>query len=136
LHEAYLRATTMAFAGIVACQVGTAMASRTDRVSLLRIGAFSNRLLLVGIGFELVVTGLAIYLPPAQGLLGTRPLTWPELLVLVAFPVIVWGADEVYRGLRRRRTPLEEAPGTAYRSGASPVGRPVSGLRERSGSSR
>jgi magnesium-transporting ATPase (P-type) len=110
LHETYLRATTMAFAGIVACQIGTAMASRTDRVSLLRIGVFSNRLLLAGIGFELVVTGLAIYLPPAQSLLGTRPLTWGELVVLMTFPVVVWAADEAYRGLRRRQTTLEDAP--------------------------
>ena len=101
LHDTYLQATTMAFAGIVACQVGTAMASRTDRVSLLRIGVFSNRLLLAGIGFELLVCGLAIYLPPAQAVLGTRPLTWPQLLVLSTFPVLVWGVDEIYRALRR-----------------------------------
>ncbi|WP_151082233.1 cation-translocating P-type ATPase [Nocardioides cynanchi] len=102
LHETYLRATTMAFAGIVACQVGTAMASRTDRVSLLRIGIFSNRLLVAGIAFELLVSGLAIYLPSAQSVLGTRALGWRELLVLVTFPVIVWGADESYRAVRRR----------------------------------
>jgi calcium-translocating P-type ATPase len=105
LHETYLRATTMTFAGIVACQVGTAMASRTDRVSLLRIGVFSNRLLLAGIGFELLVTGLAIYLPAAQSVLGTRALRWHELLVLTTFPVIVWGVDEIYRAIRRRTAP-------------------------------
>jgi calcium-translocating P-type ATPase len=111
LHETYLRATTMTFAGIVACQVGTAMASRTDRVSLLRIGVFSNRLLLAGIGFELLVTGLAIYLPAAQTVLGTRALAWRELLVLLTFPVVVWGADEIYRALRRRaRGALLSAP--------------------------
>jgi hypothetical protein len=57
-----------------------------------------------------VVTGLAIYLPPAQSLLGTRPLTWGELVVLMTFPVVVWAADEAYRGLRRRQTTLEDAP--------------------------
>jgi calcium-translocating P-type ATPase len=107
LHETYLRATTMAFAGIVACQVGTAMASRTDRVSLLRIGILSNRLLLAGIGFELLVTGLAIYLPVAQTVLGTRALTWQNLLVLATFPVVVWGVDEIYRALRRRSSAAE-----------------------------
>ena len=34
LHHAYLQATTMTFLGIVACQVGTAFAARTDRASL------------------------------------------------------------------------------------------------------
>ena len=42
LHDAYLLATTMTFAGIVACQVGTAVAARTERSSLRSIGLFSN----------------------------------------------------------------------------------------------
>ena len=33
LHDDYLQATTMTFAGIVACQIGTAFAARTERAS-------------------------------------------------------------------------------------------------------
>ncbi|MBO0845825.1 MAG: cation-transporting P-type ATPase [Nocardioides sp.] len=102
LHGLYTQATTMAFAGIVVCQIGTAMAARTDRVSLFRIGVWSNRLLLGGILFELLVTAAAIYLPPANTLLGTSPLTTTQLLVLAVFPVVVWGVDEMYRWLGRR----------------------------------
>ena len=40
LHDAYLQATTMTFAGIVACQVGTAFAARTERASLRSVGVF------------------------------------------------------------------------------------------------
>jgi magnesium-transporting ATPase (P-type) len=36
LHHAYLQATTASFAAIVFCQIGTAFASRTERVSLRR----------------------------------------------------------------------------------------------------
>lgn len=103
LHGAWLQATTMTFAGIVACQVGTALAARTDRVSLLSIGVLSNRLLVLGIAFELALTAVAIYAPPMQHLLGTRPLSPEHLLVLAAFPLIVWGVDEGYRALGRRR---------------------------------
>ncbi|MBB3043757.1 cation-translocating P-type ATPase [Nocardioides soli] len=103
LHDDYLRATTMTFAGIVACQIGTAMAARTDHVSLLAIGVLSNRLLLAGIAFEVTVTAAAIYLPAAQSVLGTRPLHGRELAVLASFPVIVWGVDELYRWVRRTR---------------------------------
>ena len=45
LHHAYLQATTATFAGIVACQIGTALAARTDHVSLIRVGLFTNPLL-------------------------------------------------------------------------------------------
>jgi magnesium-transporting ATPase (P-type) len=102
MQQTYLRATTATFAAIVACQVGTALAARTDRVSLLRIGLASNRLLLWGIAFELVFSAAVIYLPAANVLLGTAPLPWSTLVMLVPFPVLVWGADEAFRWALRR----------------------------------
>lgn len=48
------------------------------------------------------VTAAIVYLPPLQDLFGTAPLGWVELAVLLPFPVVVWGADEVRRWRRRR----------------------------------
>ncbi len=101
LHDVWLRATTMSFAGIVACQVGTAFASRTERASTRAVGWTSNPLLLWGIAFELVFAAALIYLPPLQAVFGTRPLGPSELALLPAFPVIVWGVDELRRAHRR-----------------------------------
>jgi magnesium-transporting ATPase (P-type) len=101
-HHAYLQATTMTFAGIVACQVGTAFASRTSWASLREIGLRSNPLLLWGIGFELVFAAAVIYLPPLQGVFGTTALSPLELLLLAGFPLVVWGADEARRLQQRR----------------------------------
>ena len=42
LHGAYLAATAMTFAGITACQVGTAFAARTMRASLREIGVLQQ----------------------------------------------------------------------------------------------
>jgi magnesium-transporting ATPase (P-type) len=102
LHGAYVRATTMTFAGMVACQVGVAFAARTERASLRSIGVFTNRLLLWGIAFELALAAAIIYLPPLQSLLGTAALSPEALLFLVPFPFVVWGADELRRNLLRR----------------------------------
>jgi calcium-translocating P-type ATPase len=113
LHETYLTATTMLFAGIVACQIGTALAARTDRVSLLRVGVLSNRLLLWGIAFELALTALVVYLPPLQDWLGTRPLGWQELLVLAPFPVAVWLVDEAVKAVGRHRSGAAQVTGVA-----------------------
>jgi magnesium-transporting ATPase (P-type) len=109
LHDAYLLATTMTFAGIVACQVGTAVAARTERSSLRSIGVFSNRLLLWGIAFELVFAAAVIYVPAFQPVFHTAPLGPVELALLLPFPLLVWGADEARRALRRRS--LEPATG-------------------------
>ncbi len=103
LHHAYLQATTITFAAIVACQIGTAFAARTDRASLFTIGVFSNPLLLAGIAFELAFTGAVIYVPLLQDVFNTASLGLTQLIVIAPFPVLVWGVDELARWIRRHR---------------------------------
>ena len=69
----------------------------------------SNRLLLWGILFELTFAAAIIYLPPLQSIFGTASLSAVELAPLLAFPVLVWGSDELRRAAMRRRDPQ---PGT------------------------
>ncbi|MGW4720168.1 cation-translocating P-type ATPase [Nocardia sp. NPDC004260] len=103
LHHTYQQATTMTFFGMVAGQIGTAFAARTDRASLRSIGVLSNRLLLWGIVFELALAAMIIYVPVMQRLLGTAALTPAMLAFTLPYPFIVWGADEIRRWLVRRR---------------------------------
>ena len=110
LHTEYLAATTMTFAGITACQVGTAFATRTTHASLRSIGVFSNRLLLWGIVFELVFAAALIYVPFLQDIFGTESLGVDELLLLALFPPLVWGSDELRRWIVRRRERVSSSP--------------------------
>jgi calcium-translocating P-type ATPase len=102
LHHAYMQATTMTFAGIVACQVGVAFAARTEHASLRSVGLFTNMPLLGAIAAELAFAALLIYAPPLQAILGTAALGPAELMLLLPFPFIVWGADELRRYILRR----------------------------------
>jgi calcium-translocating P-type ATPase len=102
LHQAYLQATTATFAAIVACQIGTAFAARTQHSSLRAIGLWRNPLLLAGIAFELVFAAAVIYLPPLQAVFGTAALPGWVLGLLTPMPLLVWGLDEAYRAVRRR----------------------------------
>ncbi|MEV0415987.1 cation-transporting P-type ATPase [Streptomyces sp. NPDC050448] len=111
LHHAYQQATTMTFLGMVAGQIGTAFAARTDHASLRSIGVFTNPLLLWGIGFELALAALFIYAPPFQHLLGTAALTPAMVALVIPFPFVVWCADELRRWLLRRRA---HAPTAAH----------------------
>jgi len=111
LHHVYQQATTMTFLGMIAGQIGTAFAVRTQRASLRSVGVFSNRYLLAGIAAEIVLAALFVYTPPMQTLLGTAALPPSDLLLLLPYPFIVWGADELLRYLlrrsdRRRATPM------------------------------
>lgn len=101
-HHTWRQATTMTFVGIVACQVGTAMASRTTHASLRAIGVFTNRLLIWGIGFELVFTCMLVYLPPIRGIFGMAYLPPVDLLIVLPFPFLVWAVDELRRWHVRR----------------------------------
>jgi magnesium-transporting ATPase (P-type) len=102
LSYAYHQATTVAWLGIVACQIGTAFAVRTDHASLRSVGVLSNRYLLGGIGFSLGFAALLVYAPIMQGFFGTAALSPAQLATVAPFPFIIWGADELRRLLVRR----------------------------------
>jgi calcium-translocating P-type ATPase len=102
LHHAYLQAATMTFLAMIAGQIGTAFAVRTQRASLRSVGVLSNRYLLWAIAAELLVAAIIVYAPPLQSLLGTAPPPTKDLLLLLPCPLIVWGADELRRYLLRR----------------------------------
>ncbi|HEY5180137.1 MAG TPA: cation-transporting P-type ATPase [Dermatophilaceae bacterium] len=113
LLHVWQQATTMSFLGIVACQIGTAMASRTQHASLRQVGVFTNRLLLWGIAYEIVFAAALVTVPPLQGVFGTAtPDLW-QVLFILPFPVLVWGVDELWRWNTRRRVALhqQEVPG-------------------------
>ncbi|HEX2808286.1 MAG TPA: cation transporting ATPase C-terminal domain-containing protein, partial [Kineosporiaceae bacterium] len=75
----------------------------TEHASLRRIGVGSNRLLLGGIGFELVFALAVTCVPGVNSILGMAlPPAW-ALAVLPLFALVVWAPDEAVRALRRRR---------------------------------
>jgi len=102
LHHAYLEATTITFLAIVVCQIGTALAARTERASLRSIGVFTNPLLLWGFLFELAFAAAVVYAPPLQAAFSTAALGPVELAILLPFPFVIWGADELRRLMLRR----------------------------------
>ncbi|MEU2136176.1 cation-translocating P-type ATPase [Nocardia rhamnosiphila] len=127
LHHAYVQATTVTFAGIVACQLGTAFAARTEWASLFSVGLTSNRLLLAGCAFEIVFAAALVYAPPLQQVFGTTGLAPWMVALILPFPVVVWAADEVLRWRRRRRpahrtTPDRRLPHHDFESGTSVPG--------------
>ncbi|MEV6210183.1 cation-transporting P-type ATPase [Kitasatospora sp. NPDC051914] len=122
LHHLYQQATTVAWLGIVACQIGTAFAARTERASLRSIGVFSNHQLLGGIAFSLAFAAAVVYVPALHGLFGTAALSPAQLAVLLPFPLLVWGADELRRAGVRRRAGAAAAPAAVPPAPAVPVG--------------
>jgi sodium/potassium-transporting ATPase subunit alpha len=70
----YKEATTVTFAAIVLAQVANVFACRSDRLSVVRLGWFTNKLILWGIATELTLLALITYTPVGNEIFGTRPL--------------------------------------------------------------
>ena len=96
------QATTSSFLAIVACQVGTAIAARTQTASLRQVGLGTNPLLLWGIAFELVFAATVVTVPFLRPVFDAAIPPLPVLIALVPLPVLVWSVDEVWRWRRRR----------------------------------
>jgi magnesium-transporting ATPase (P-type) len=101
----YHQATTVTLAVIVACQDGNVFACRSERVSIFRLGLFSNRLIWLGIAIEWVLILSIIYSPTLQKIFMTEPLEPLQLLALLVCPPLVLMADE----LRKRFLPHQKA---------------------------
>ncbi len=101
-HHAYLQATTMTFLGMIFGQIGTAFAVRTRRASLWSVGVFSNRYLVLAVAAELAIAAVLVFAPLLQSLLGTAALPARYLVLLLPYPLIVWGADELRKLVVRR----------------------------------
>jgi Ca2+-transporting ATPase len=100
----YARATTMCYGGIIAAAAGNALALRTDRESLLRVGLFTNRLLLAGLASVALILLALSYTPFLQCIFQTAPLEGKDLLFLLLFPPLQVLADEARKAWVRRRT--------------------------------
>lgn len=98
----YRMATTMTFAAIVMCQVAVVFAARTERISVFKIGIFSNRLIIVGIIVELTLLCLLMY-SPVNVVFNMAPLGLREWGYLIIIPPVVLLVDELRKYFVRKR---------------------------------
>jgi sodium/potassium-transporting ATPase subunit alpha len=102
-HPLSRQASTATFLGIVMMQISNVFACRSADQSLFRLGLFSNRLILAGIAVELALAATIIYLPLANWIFGTAPLSWRVWAFLVPFSLGLLVAEELRKLYVRRR---------------------------------
>lgn len=98
----YLQATTACLAGIIATQIINVFACRSPIVSIFTLGFFSNRLVLVGITSELLLTAFIIYTPLGNSLFSSAPIGVNVWLLLVPFALLLLAFDETRKFYVRR----------------------------------
>jgi len=98
-------AETMAFATLSFSELLRAFSARSERHSLLRIGLFSNRAMLLAVVSSALILLAVIYLPFLQPLFDTVPLVWAEWRILLPLLVVPAVAAELTKAALRRRSP-------------------------------
>ena len=98
----YREATTMALATIVFCQIGVVLCCRTEKQSVFKIGLFSNKRVLKGIVFEILLISAIIYVPFMQGIFQTAAIGIKEWAFLIISPVPIVLFDEIRKAIYRK----------------------------------
>jgi magnesium-transporting ATPase (P-type) len=102
----YQTATTMTLTSVVVTQIGNLFAQRTETLSVLQVGFFSNRLVWGGIAMELALIVLLVYASPLQAIFGTAALPLHNWWFLLAWTPLLFLADELRKAfVRGRMTP-------------------------------
>ena len=106
----YLQATTACLAGIIVTQVANVFTCRSPHISIFTLGFLSNRLLLAGIGTELLLAAFIIYTPLGNSLFSSAPIGINVWLLLIPFALLLLATDEARKYAVRRSAP--PVPGT------------------------
>lgn len=94
---------TIVFTVLTMAQMGNALAIRSERESLFRIGVFTNMPLIGSVALTFVLQLAVIYWPPLQAIFKTTALGWGELALCMAWSTVVFWAVEAHKVLLRRR---------------------------------
>ncbi|GAA4472795.1 cation-transporting P-type ATPase [Phytohabitans houttuyneae] len=108
-HPVYREALTITQAGIVLSQFFVALAVRTDRQSVLRVGLLSNPGLLAAGGLGLALMAGISYLPPLQSIFHTAALDAADWALAAAFGLLLLVLEELRKWWLRRRQSRKEA---------------------------
>ena len=97
---------TMLFTILTFLQTGQALAARSTRDSLLKVGLFSNPLLLVMVAVVTVSQLGVIYLPFLQKYLQTTPLSAYELGLCIGLGSVVFWVMEAAKKVQRNKATI------------------------------
>jgi sodium/potassium-transporting ATPase subunit alpha len=96
------QASTATFLGIVILQIGNVFACRSSRESVFKLGIFSNKLIIIGIIVEVLLSAFIIYHPYGNKLFGTAPIGIDVWLILIPFSVGLLLAEEMRKAYAGR----------------------------------
>jgi P-type Ca2+ transporter type 2C len=112
-EEGLVRARTAAFCAIVSFQLLLAFSARSEEESLLAIGPFSNRKLILAVLVSFLAQLAVVYLPGIGDAFGTAPLSIEEWGLVLAVGLTGLVANEAWKAVARARSSPKAKGATA-----------------------
>jgi sodium/potassium-transporting ATPase subunit alpha len=100
----YMQATTACLGAIIITQIGNVFACRSFKESIFSLGFLSNKLIILGIILEIVLSAFIIYHPFGNKIFGTAPLSLGTLLIFLPFSIALLAAEELRKVYVRKRS--------------------------------
>jgi Ca2+-transporting ATPase len=102
VHRGLEHWQTMVFTVLSLSQLGHVLAIRSERTFLYRQGIFSNLPLLGAVALTFVLQMIVIYLPAANEIFHTQPLSLQELAGCIGVSAVLFHAVEFEKWMKRR----------------------------------
>lgn len=93
---------TMAFSVLCFAQLAHAMAIRSERESIFRIGLFSNKYMIIALSIAIALQLMVIYSPFFNVIFKTQALTVNELALTIGVSCTVFFAVEIEKWIKRK----------------------------------
>lgn len=98
----YLMAVSGFFANIIICQIFNLLTCRTKRQSIFNKDFFSNKLVFIGIGSEILLLIIILYVPFFQNVFGTTPFNLKYIPLMFIMGSVILIIEEVRKLLYRK----------------------------------
>ena len=94
-------ARTVAFATLICAELFRAFAARSERISVFKLGLFSNKMMNIAVALSLVMLVAVIYIPGINSIFNNvalNPLAWVVILPLAILPFAVSEISKLIKG--------------------------------------
>ena len=96
-------ARTVAFATLICAELFRAFAARSERISVFKLGVFSNKMMNIAVALSLVLLVAVIYIPGVNTIFNNvaiNPMAW---LVILPLAILPFAVSEISKLLKAKR---------------------------------